>query len=286
MTVISDSGQVTPAYLTAVLTTSGALLGGRVAQVEVAAEGSTWGQIVRVRLHYTADARGTLPAALLMKLCSGTFGRSEVDYLAHDYVDVLDAPLPRCYDAQYDATLPGYHLLMDDLSATHRNSWEVTPTLERGIALVDAVAALHAAYWQQEQRAKRGFSVTANALDRYLGHIRPGVEPLLAHTSGAFELTWHAAIHSMFEQHPLLMHARLHDQHGITLIHGDLNPGNILVPREGTMPVFLIDRQPFDWSLTVWLGVSDLAYAIVHWWPTEQRRAYEAPRLYLGTALA
>lgn len=41
----------------------------------------------------------------------------------------------------------------------------------------------------------------------------------------------------------------------------------------------MIDRQPFDWSLVVWLGVSDVAYMMVHWWDTELRRQYEMPIL-------
>jgi predicted unusual protein kinase regulating ubiquinone biosynthesis (AarF/ABC1/UbiB family) len=42
----------------------------------------------------------------------------------------------------------------------------------------------------------------------------------------------------------------------MTLIHGDPNPGNILVPKVGEQPalsaskgpLFLIDQQPFDWN--------------------------------------
>lgn len=33
--------------------------------------------------------------------------------------------------------------------------------------------------------------------------------------------------------------------------------------------------QPFNWSLTTWLGVYDLVYAIVIDWPVETRRLYE-----------
>jgi hypothetical protein len=43
--------------------------------------------------------------------------------------------------------------------------------------------------------------------------------------------------------------------------------------------VYLVDRQPFHWSLTAWLGVSDLAYAIVHWWDTPLRHELELPVL-------
>lgn len=62
----------------------------------------------------------------------------------------------------------------------------------------------------------------------------------------------------------------------MTLVHGDLNPGNLLVPRAGPGPVLFIDRQPFDWSLTRWLAASDLVYAIVPWWDTPVRRRLES----------
>ena len=63
------------------------------------------------------------------------------------------------------------------------------------------------------------------------------------------------------------------------LIHGDIGHHNILVPRRGDRPIYLIDRQPFNWSLTTWLGVYDLAYAMVLDWETDTRRQYEIPIL-------
>ncbi len=44
-------------------------------------------------------------------------------------------------------------------------------------------------------------------------------------------------------------------------------------------PIYIIDRQPFDWSLTTWLGVYDLAYAMVLDWEVETRRRLEMPIL-------
>ncbi|MEZ4767875.1 MAG: glycosyltransferase [Caldilineales bacterium] len=69
------------------------------------------------------------------------------------------------------------------------------------------------------------------------------------------------------------------DAVGFALIHGDLNCTNIMVPQAGDRPVYVIDRQPFDWSLTTWLGVYDLAYAMVVDWPSELRRRWEIPIL-------
>ena len=65
------------------------------------------------------------------------------------------------------------------------------------------------------------------------------------------------------------------DARGMALLHGDPNPGNLLVPKSRRGPVLLIDRQPFDWSLTRWLAVSDLALAMVPWWDTDVRRRLE-----------
>ena len=39
--------------------------------------------------------------------------------------------------------------------------------------------------------------------------------------------------------------------------------------------VYFLDRQPFTWSLTTWLGVSDLSYLMVQYWDTELRRDLE-----------
>ena len=64
---------------------------------------------------------------------------------------------------------------------------------------------------------------------------------------------------------------------GFTLIHCDVGNNNILVPRDGDRPIYIIDRQPFDWSLTTWLGVYNLAHAIVLDWEVETRRRLEVP---------
>src|SRR5690349_9491024 len=102
--VITDAGQATAEWLTAVLTRDGALRAGRVRKIGADAEKSVWSQIVRLRPRYDDDAAGELPAALLLKICAGddaVFGSSEVDYYIRDYVGLPDAPIPRCYDAQF-----------------------------------------------------------------------------------------------------------------------------------------------------------------------------------------
>lgn len=77
---------------------------------------------------------------------------------------------------------------------------------------------------------------------------------------------------------------RVQNPVGLTWIHGDANPSNVLSPRSGFKggagKTHLIDRQPFLWSLTEWLGVSDLTYMAVPYWEPESRRELEAAMLH------
>jgi hypothetical protein len=280
--VITDARQITAEWLAAALARSGALRVGRVRDVGADAEKSVWSQIVRLRPLYDEDAAGELPAALLLKICAGddaVFGPSEVNYYSRDYLNLPDAPIPRCFDAQFSNQPRANHILMADLTSTHTNTWERPPTLEHGCAVAEALAALHAHWWGAERlHALEGMPGQIE-IDRYIGHIRQGLEPLIDTLGDTLDPLWRQALLEIFANHPAKLAERTRDDAGFTLVHGDVNPGNILAPRDAPGPVYLIDRQPFDWSLTTWLGASDLAYMIVHRWDAELRRRCELPIL-------
>lgn len=280
---ITDTKQITPAWLDEVLRRSGALISGRVSRLEVASEQASWSTSVRLRVEYEPGATGRRPTALFLKMCTATefVGQSEPDYYMRDYVGLADAPLVPCYDAHYDPQTGAYHILMDDLSASHRNNWNIEPTLAYGHSLARALAALHAHRWGAARLAEVGAVIPDQAkIEQYVGFCEQGMEAMLADIRGAVDPAWEPAIRDMFRDHRRLMVERTHDSVGFTLIHGDVNPGNILSPIDGPGQTYLIDRQPFDWSLTTWLGVHDLAYMMVTWWDPAQRRQLEIPVLH------
>jgi hypothetical protein len=90
---------------------------------------------------------------------------------------------------------------------------------------------------------------------------------------------WPALLRELYANHPGAIIERTRNDNGFTIIHGDVGHNNILVPRDGDRPIYIIDRQPFDWSLTTWLGAYDLAYAMVLDWDVETRRRLELPVL-------
>jgi hypothetical protein len=283
--VITDLEQATTAWLTAVLSRGDALTFGAVESFEVDTGGGNWSTNARLALRYTNGARGKLPTRLFLKMVDTdlkgeSFGASEVTYYTRDYLGVEGVPLIRCYHGAYSEQKQRYHLLLDDLSETHVQAATKAPTLEYGLALAEGLAAMHAHWWGARRLAEAGAPIhTDEHIRRFVDIAEPGA----AHITGAFssqlEPHWPELIRSLYARHPAAIIARARDPEGFTLIHGDAGCTNILVPRSGDRPIYIIDRQPFDWSLTTWLGVYDLFYALVLDWDVELRRRFELPVL-------
>jgi hypothetical protein len=107
--VITDARQIDSTWLTAVLTRTGALRSGSVSDVTFDVAQNSWSRSARMTLQYAAGSTGDLPESLFLKICVGdnaVFGSFEVDYYARDYIDLADAPIPICYDAQYSDAPP------------------------------------------------------------------------------------------------------------------------------------------------------------------------------------
>lgn len=247
--IVREGKDVTTAWL-------GEVLGREVEAFHITPGHGQWSR----QLQISARMGDGSVRALRLKIClGGVFGRSEVDYYTRDYVDMPDAPLVPCLAAEYDPAV-GYHLLLEDLATSHTDRRDLQPTLAHGLAVAEALGRLHRHHWMS--RPAPGEAV----LGRYLDHIRPGLAPLERATG--------RSMRGAFERHEQAFRERWARPQGMTLLHGDLNPTNLLTPRGADAPVWFLDRQPFDWSLTYGLAVYDLAYFMIPWWPEALRKAH------------
>lgn len=249
--VISSAESITSEWLSDALQKN-------VASFSMEIESSNWSSQVPLTVTFSD---GQI-ASLRVKICAGSsFGRSEVDYYTRDYLTMTDAPLVKCWNAEFDIGI-GYHLLLDDLAETHSNRRDLQPSRTYGLAVAKALGRLHRHHWEARPTPDQ------KAVDRYFQEIRPGIAAI-KNISG----------HNLDNETTALeaqLRDRLMDSRGMSLLHGDLNSMNILTPKGCDNPVFFIDRQPFDWSLTYALAIHDLAYFLVLWWPDEIRIAHEA----------
>ena len=79
------------------------------------------------------------------------------------------------------------------------------------------------------------------------------------------------SLRERFALHEQAFRQRWANPKGMSLLHGDLNPTNVLTPSGHEGPPYFLDRQPFDWSLTYGVAASDLAYFMIPWWPEQER---------------
>ena len=272
--------EITPEWLTRVLMEGGFLTRGRVSEVQNRSHKSNWASNAILRLRYSENAQGEQPTKLFFKLCnpgSGTFGDSEIVYYSIVAAEIRDSPIPRCFHSAYLKENGKYHLLLEDLSETHAP--DIEPTWELANSTISSIAHLHASWWNHPRLSMVGEYPDRGKLEKYVGFTARGLAPMLDEVGADLPPEWLTLIHMIFETHCEKMIERVGDGRDLTCIHGDLNPGNILSPVSSRGKTYLIDRQPFDWSLTTWLGVSDLTYMMVHWWETEMRRSWEKPLL-------
>lgn len=239
------------------------------------------------RLHLTGPAgEGELPSTLFMKLCPAGhdfLGTSELAYYTRDYEKLADAPIVRCFAAvgrhdlaTADSLGAGYALLLADLSPGFHDNKLIEPTAEHAERLGGALGRLHAHRWGPQADPEGPHDLDAD-LDKFLAHVSRGLFPVLHTLGDGIDAKNRDRLNRIFNEDVGRLRNRIRRGDGLTLIHGDPNPTNVLTPKgEGDGPaLYLMDRQPFDWSLRLWLGASDLVHASVPYWPIDARRKHE-----------
>lgn len=239
--------------------------------------------IFRLRVAYEGDAEG-MPTSFILKAGlpdrpGGPWkpGQREVAF----YRDVAPAtpasPLLRCFDSHADAETGTWHLLLEDLTDTHRTptAWPLPPAYDQSAAVIGAQARYHAAWWNDDRLGVSVGTLGEASLDamarQFDGFTRDFGDRLPAARR---------ALHrSLLRSAPRLL-ARPQPK---TIVHGDAHAWNCFLP--------VADGEPrlFDWD--AWRidhASDDLAYLMaVHWYP-DLRRSFESHLLdrYHGELLA
>jgi thiamine kinase-like enzyme len=180
---------------------------------------------------------------------------------------------PRCYDAFYDDEKLQYHLILEDISQEYKASADkAPPTPRHREQVIDTLAYFHAYWWEHPLLEELAPMPSVEILDEHLAGYQERLTDLKT-SVGKFLNPKHLdALGKIVASYPRRRRERLLAGTGISLVHRDLHPGNILYsPRES----LIVDWQ--SWRIDT--PTDDLAYMIAFFWPQHLRHFQEMPLL-------
>jgi len=186
------------------------------------------------------------------------------EYQAYDLFLRAGVPVPRVlgYDEKSSA------LTLEDLRETHVSG---DAARERVPEALEALADLHASFWDNERAfGQIGLHWRLESQENFARHLKgmeKGIKPYCkAHKmNGAI---FRQALAYVRAEMPKLLETRFHAGKNITILHGDLHPGNMMFPTGAEGTVKFIDLE----AVRVGLAAEDLAMLLASSPPAGSRR--------------
>jgi aminoglycoside phosphotransferase (APT) family kinase protein len=199
--------------------------------------------------------RAEIPAHLLLK----TLPEESREVAFYQKVIPLDLPIPRCFATRRGT--PSY-ILMEDLTSSHSDAcdWPMSLPEQASQDVVEAIARLHAVLWDQPEFGPLpAFLSSRKAHDELISFLRRDFEITMTGLGDTIPDKQKRLIASVLNYLPRLWEEfwqpRLASGKGLPVIHGDLNPCNILYPHQPGERVVLVDWEAYRRGLPT----SDLA---------------------------
>lgn len=176
---------------------------------------------------------------------------------------------PTCYDAYFDEAVGQYHIILDDISQEFKPSPEkAPPTPRHREQVIDTLAHFHAVWWEHPLLEDLAPLPTAASIEQMIEKYQQKLEELDKAVGKYIEPRHREILRIVSQNYPAKRRERLEAGKGITLVHRNLHPKNILYSSMETMIV--------DWeSWRVDTGTDDLAYMIACYWPNHLRKFQE-----------
>ena len=275
--LITSLDQVTPAWLNGVLRRAGLLGGAKVADISHESAITSFSVIAHLRVSYTSDSRS--PARLFLKFSKPRLHRSKPEggweVLFYKFVAPRSPdPLLHCYDAVFSPERGSLHLLLEDVSDTHYSEppSQLPPTRRNCELIVEALAHIHAAWWEQPPWNVIGGSHPDRAeVDRRIQEVRERIALFTNFLGDRISAKRRDVYCEVLAALPDL-YQRLTLRRGYTVVHDDIHIGNVLYPQNPiTDTVRIIDWQ--TWHVD--LAAKDLAHMMAMFWFPDQRRLME-----------
>lgn len=279
-----STDQIAPEWLTHILRRSGHLARGHVVSIARLGEdassidGPGFFKNNRMEIYYSPDATPSVPTRLYLKAQDGAVHKSagarEVAFYLSVAAQMPYPPAPICFDAAYNPDSGAYHLLLEDVSETHRTVHPEEPATQNDVeSMLDALARLHAHWWGHQKLGQSvGTVPTPEEIRDSFGQLEAAFPRYVDYLGDRLSVERRRIYEKVLERYPDVAIHRFAQRERLTVVHDDAHAGNFLLPRHaGEQRLFLIDWQ--QWGIHV--GLHDVAYLIALFWYPERRARLE-----------
>ncbi len=279
--MITKPENVTAEWLTKVLRQSGSLPQGQVASVQAVAESSYSSNIGRLTLTYTEDVLTAMPIRLFLKICQPNSEESvvgssqrhhEVEFNNNVATLMPNPPIVRCHHAVFSEKTGTSNLIFDDMSITHFSTdAALPPPARQAEKAIDAFAEFHAFWWDHQTLGNIGVLPSQKSVTEHVNNTRKHFPRFADFLGDRLTASQRHVYEKTLTSLPNLM-KRVTQGKNLTLIHGDANWGNVLLPCDPETDRALI----IDWQLWgISFAAEDLAHLIALYWEKEHRLRME-----------
>jgi hypothetical protein len=273
------ASEVTPSWLTSVLTRSGALAGGaKVVDLTATAVGT--GQMAdTTRFTLTYDKAEAGPASVVGKFASsddqsrGTglaLRAYEIEVRFYcELAERVSTRVPACYFADVEPETGWFTLILEDIAGATQGDQIEACGPDVAAAVLEEMAGLHAPCWERPELARlEWLNRNTDDADQFLSMMVSSLLPGFLERYTDTLSPEHAEVCRIFvEQASVWSHLR---QGPRTATHGDFRLDNLLFQPGQRRPAVV------DWQTLVWANASyDVAYFIGGCLSAEDRRAHE-----------
>ncbi|RPJ39583.1 MAG: DUF1679 domain-containing protein, partial [Chloroflexi bacterium] len=278
--LILRSEQITPEWLTGVLRDMGTLLRGHVTCVTTVQEQPAFASILsRLEVTYSGDSSPDAPKKLFLKISNPALAPGEFDpgqlKREIDFYSLVAPLMDRafvipCFSVAYDPPTGAVHLLLRDVSDTHAAC--LTPSKHTCELAVDALACLHASWWDHPRLGKDiGKYPTPEERTQDWLDAEKSTAGFISAVGDQLPPAFRAVYERVLPALPALFQRHATGRN-LTLVHGDAHLGNFLFPIDPAAgSVYLLDWQ--FWHPTI--AGTDLAFMMAVEWDPETRRSFE-----------
>ncbi|UCC17643.1 MAG: phosphotransferase [Dehalococcoidales bacterium] len=279
--MITNPENVTSEWLTDVLRQAGSLQRGEVIGVRVISESSNTAKIGRLTLTYSDIVPSTTPTHLFLKVSDphsktpvvgSEQRRCEVEF--HNSIATLmpDPPVIRCHHAVYCEETGISNLIFDDVSETHfAGKSTIPPPARQAEKAVDAFSEFHAFWWDHQTLGDTNSPQNQTSVTEDVNNIREHFPRFADFLGDRLTVSQRQVYENTLTLLPSLME-RVARGKDLTLIHGDSDLSNVLLPHDPDTDKALI----IDWQLWgISFAAEDLAHLIALFWEREHRQRME-----------